>query len=631
VWCAALCAIQAIALQKLSVTNSSFLKRIQKLVLFHYCPSCICTCPNQSQNSANGLQCQEKGCSCMGYQMKIRTWLPTCWSFCAVLMIFATVANAQGPQGPPPGGGGPAEKFVDNRPQFIAPGKQILIVRVDVKGNQTVARNRIDSYLQTRKDRAFDPAVLQADVRSLVTSNLFRDVRTFTERVDGGVVVSFEVFERPSVSTLRFIGNRGISDKTLRKQLSFAAGDALNLHAVNEGVSQIENLYREKGYSLVRVHVAKGLSTDDREVIYEISEGNRARIHYTSFVGNTIVSGNRLMTQVRTKPLGGMNMAVDLVPFGSDKPNGSNPVTNLIPFGGDFDQSILADDVEKLTEYYRSLGFLNARVGREVEFSDDGEKAYITFVIDEGARYFVRNVEVLGAKVFRTDDLVSRMKMNGNGPFSKGENDWNQRKLKEIYGGQGYIFADVKADILYLDGENAGKVDLVYTVQEGEQFRVGRVNVEIVGENPHTQESVILNRVTLQPGDVIDIRQIEKTKALLNRSQLFVTNPAQGKTPQVVVVPPEFDEASRYASNPTFRGQSPSMNQSPAAQTNPAYQPSRERLPNVQVNHRDIVDVRDLPPEVQDRFRQYQNQTTPRVSTEDQRRESSWVPPHMRR
>ena len=47
-----------------------------------------------------------------------------------------------------------------------------------------------------------------------------------------------------------------------------------------------------------------------------------------------------------------------------------------------------------------------------------------------------------------------------------------------------------------------------YSIDEGEQFRVGRINVHIAGEYPHTQESVILDRLSIRPGDIVDIRKL---------------------------------------------------------------------------------------------------------------------------
>ena len=76
-------------------------------------------------------------------------------------------------------------------PQYELVGPQVLVREVRITGNKTVKTDKIYSYLKTRKDRIFDPEVVQADVRALSLTSLFRDVRTYTEKQYGGVVVTF--------------------------------------------------------------------------------------------------------------------------------------------------------------------------------------------------------------------------------------------------------------------------------------------------------------------------------------------------------------------------------------------------------------------------------------------------------
>lgn len=63
------------------------------------------------------------------------------------------------------------------------------------RGNKATKDYEIQKHIHTRKDREFDPDLLQSDVRRLITSNLFRDVKTYTEQA-GGVIVRFKVLEQ---------------------------------------------------------------------------------------------------------------------------------------------------------------------------------------------------------------------------------------------------------------------------------------------------------------------------------------------------------------------------------------------------------------------------------------------------
>ena len=70
--------------------------------------------------------------------------------------------------------------------------------------------------------------------------------------------------------------------------------------------------------------------------------------------------------------------------------------------------------------------------------------------------------------------------------------------LKNLYGSQGYVFADIQAEPVFL--EEPGKIDLVYHIDEGKQWKVGRIFVHIDGDNPHTRIQTALNRLSIRPG-----------------------------------------------------------------------------------------------------------------------------------
>ena len=112
--------------------------------------------------------------------------------------------------------------------------------------------------------------------------------------------------------------------------------------------------------------------------------------------------------------------------------------------------------------------------------------------------------------------------------------------LRDLYGSQGYIYADIKADPRFR--EEPGELDLSYQIREGEQFRVGKINIHIDGDPDHTRQDVILNRLSMRPGDVIDLRELRESERRLKSSQLFENNPAQGISPKIIIQKPEMQK-----------------------------------------------------------------------------------------
>ena len=413
------------------------------------------------------------------------------------------------------------------------------VVEVRITGNQSVAKEKILRQLRTRPGRPLSIETLEEDVRRLNATRMFVDVKPYQQRVPGGYRVIFEVVERPTLEQVQFVGNRKVSTKVLRKELDFKSGDALDPFAIEEGRRKLEEFYRGRGFSKARVSIAEGKTLNDRRVIYEINEGIKQKIFWTQFVGNTIASDARLRTQIQSKP----------------------PMLYL--FSGEVDRDKIDQDVDRLTAYYRSLGFFRARVGRELEFNDARTWATLTFVIDEGPRYRVRDVSVLGNKRFPTEELRAALELQRGEFFNQPEMNHDVATIQEKYGSIGYVFADVKVEPRFL--EEPGQLDLVYQVTEGARYRVGKIEVAITGEAPHTKITTILNRVSLRPGDIVDIRKLRASERRLKSSGLFLVDPMTGAAPKISFSPPELEELeeieSRMARPPAaangFRGQSP--------------------------------------------------------------------------
>jgi outer membrane protein insertion porin family len=117
------------------------------------------------------------------------------------------------------------------------------------------------------------------------------------------------------------------------------------------------------------------------------------------------------------------------------------------------------------------------------------------------------------------------------------------------YGDMGHYFASVNPVPHFTEQE--GIVDLVFEVDEDRPRYVRDVNVTYGGDYPHTKQTVVLDRIQVQPGDLADPKLIRRGRSRLNGSGLF--EPGIGF--EVTPVEPErngFASVSR-----TWRGQNP--------------------------------------------------------------------------
>ncbi|MGQ9505965.1 MAG: POTRA domain-containing protein [Thermogutta sp.] len=431
-------------------------------------------------------------------------------------------------------------------------GEQVVEVRV--VGAKNLPREKYLPSIKTRAGRPFDVQLLEEDVRRLYRTGLFVDIKTYTPKVPGGRLVVFEVLERPLLHYVKYVGQQAFDEKRLAKETGLKPGDPLDTWQVDEAQRRLERFYREKGFPSARVTVVEGNNTTDRGAIFLINEGRRQRIFWTGFVGNTIATDARLRTQVQTKPgwfwfLGGL-----------------------------FNREQLDEDVERLTAYYRGLGFFRARIGRDIEVYPDPvdsrrEWVYVTYVIDEGPRYKVRNISFFGNEKYSNDELTQLLELKPGDYFDQNKLQMDLNKIREKYGAIGHVFADVEPDPRFL--EEPGELDLVYRIDEGRAYKVGMINIRIRGESPHTQVTTVLNRMSLAPGDIADIREIRASERRLRASQIFEVDPTRGALPKIAFSPPELpvtadgSEGPRIAERPEPKGVVPASATSPAPSTGP--------------------------------------------------------------
>jgi outer membrane protein insertion porin family len=408
------------------------------------------------------------------------------------------------------------------------------VVDVRVEGVPEKELHQVVRYIRTHEGRPFDRLTVEGDVKRLLASKRYAAAEPSYQRVGAnGLVVIFRVVERPTIKYVKYIGST-IKKRHLDKKTNLKPGDPLDTYMVEEGRRNLEEYFHEKGFTKATVNSVEGTKPKDRGVVYLINEGVKQKILSVEFMNNTIASDGRLKTQISSKP----------------------PLLYL--FKGELDRNKIDEDERKLVDYYRALGYFNARVGHELVFTDSQKWVKLRYVIDEGPRYKVRSIRFIGEKRFSKEELAENMHVKANEYFNLGKREHDVNMMQDMYGGDGYVFAEIQPDQRFSEtGEP--EIDLVYHIEEGERYAVGDVKVKIVGDNPHTRRNTILNRVSLHPGDILDTRELRASERRLKASNLFANqNPAE--EPKITFERPDFGAAG-LAENPEApgkaRGQSP--------------------------------------------------------------------------
>ena len=389
-----------------------------------------------------------------------------------------------------------------------------LVLGVEISGNEPVSQHKILSHMQTRQDRAFDEKQLQLDIHELYRTELFRNIRSDIVEYPDGVVVRLEVKEQPMVTEVIFHGNTRLNDRDLKKHCGIEVGDPANPFSVEMAQQRLLDLYHEKGMNQASIEIVEGHKPGQRRVFFDISEGPVERIWTIHFVGNKLFRNDVLKTKIESR----------------DSWRGVKPFGNLA------NRVKIEDDAQALVELYRSLGYFQARVGHRIHYHPNSDWIDVTFVIDEGQQFHIRNISVVGNKYppFTNDLLLGSMDLKPGDPFNHARMSKDQRRLRnDFYGRDGFIYVDIAPQAVFL--EEPGMLDLVYRINEGDQYIAGDINIHMAGDANHTKRNVPLNLISVVPGQLIDLRELEASERRLKHSQIFEVDPRMGDPPRISV------------------------------------------------------------------------------------------------
>ncbi len=401
--------------------------------------------------------------------------------------------------------------------------QKLIVEDVRVSGLEMTTQ-QFNQIVKTRIGARFSRQRLEEDKRALLQTKQFVDVAISTSwRQDAPdkVVVNFDLTPRRMMRYILIVGNRKIAKLDILDELGIKPGETrMDPYEVENGRLRIVELYKSKDYPEPHVEILRGDRPEDVGVVYLVDEGRKQKVLSTKFVGNTIASSARLLSLVSVKP------------------------GFLYFIGGNFTRQRLDDDVAKLLEYYRALGFFDARVDYAYEEGDGlaglgKENAWVSvrFIIDEGPRYKIRNFIFEGNKVVATDELEKLLKVKRGSAYNQTEIELDRIALRYKYQDLGYVRADVVPTQLFTD--EPGVVDIRYTIAEDHRYRVRDIIVDYVGTESRTMTSVVLNMLDVAPGELLNGKKIRMSENTLRQSGYFNDKPNEGQLPEIAVVPDE--------------------------------------------------------------------------------------------
>ena len=438
----------------------------------------------------------------------------------AALLLVGTVlgassapllAQAAAPQAAPP------------QPTAIVPGPQAerTIRSISVRGNQRLEPDTIRAYANLQPGQTYTAQTLDQSLKDLYATQLFADV-TITGADSGDLVIS--VRENPVINRIVLEGNKRLKDDKILPEIRLAPRQIFTRSAARSDVDRILELYRRQGRFAAQVE-PKIVQLDQNrvDVVFEIYEGDLAKVRQINIIGNEQYGDARLQKEMFTREAGGL--------LGFIKSNDT------------YDPDRLAADQQKLRAFYLTEGYADFRVVSALaELTPDRRDFIITYVVDEGARYKFGTVNVDSALRDLPESTVRTIVTVDQGEwFNAKQVEDDVTRLNEAAGNRGYAFADINP--AYERDSEKRLMNLTFKI--GQTPRVYVERIDITG-NTITRDKVIRREFRINEGDAFNALRLKRSQDRIQSLGYFQENleikQTEGSTPDRVVLGVNVEE-----------------------------------------------------------------------------------------
>jgi outer membrane protein insertion porin family len=155
----------------------------------------------------------------------------------------------------------------------------------------------------------------------------------------------------------------------------------------------------------------------------------------------------------------------------------------------------ISTDTDKIKDFYLGRGYNQVEVSYKIDTNEEFGRSVVTFIVSEGERAYVTEVNFVGNDHLTTKELRKIMKtrkknllsfLNKSGLFKEDDFKQDLDNLRTYYNGKGYIDMEVK-DVKY-EYPGKGLMKVTITVFEGIQYTVGKIDFE--GSSIYTKQEL---------------------------------------------------------------------------------------------------------------------------------------------
>ena len=328
---------------------------------------------------------------------------------------------------------------------------------------------------------------------------LFSDVSISADSIVGdNIYLKIHLAPRPRISTINYNGLKKTEREDMEKKLGLLKGGQITPNMIDRAKILAKKYFEDKGYKNAEVFIRQ---RDDvaakNQVILDIDVDKKEKLKVRSI----IIDGDNQLGEKKIKGT--------LFSKGAfAKTHEAGKLSNILK-SKKFTPERWAEDKKNLITKYNEYGYRDAMIVKDSVWNVDPKHVDIYVKVDEGKKYYIRNIKWVGNTVYSTDYLSRLLDMKKgdvyNQTYLNKRLSQDEDAVGNAYWNNGYLFYNLQPTEVNIVGDS---IDLEMRITEGQQARINRVRIN---GNDRLYENVVRRELRTKPGDLFSKEALQRS------------------------------------------------------------------------------------------------------------------------
>ena len=307
--------------------------------------------------------------------------------------------------------------------------------------------------------------------------------------VDSKVYLCIHLALRPRITEINYYGVKKSEREDLENKLGMAKGMSLTKNLTDRAYILAKKYFDDKGYKNADINISQHDDvTGKNQVVLDvyIDKKDKMKVRRIIFDGNEKISDAKIKGGLFSKgAFGKIHEA--------GKPRNFLKAKKFTP-------ERYEEAKQALLEKYNEMGFRDAAIIEDSVWNADDKHVNIYLKIEEGEKYYLRNITWVGNTVVNTDYLNAVLGMKTGDVYNQ---KLMNKRLREdddavgnYYYNNGYVFSNIEATDVNIVEDS---IDVEMRIQEGPQAHLNMVRIY---GNDRLYEEVVRRELRTKPGDL---------------------------------------------------------------------------------------------------------------------------------